>query len=318
MSTLQNILVGVDLAQCKSLQMDGLSPIVRGTVAQAQQIARANQARLLFLAATNIKSDSFVLLDDASRNQMNETIHSGGNQLLQQLVLQAQSLGIEARSKLVSGTGWEEIIRQVLLENHDLVLVGTRDLSWSHRMFFGSTAMKLLRYCPCPVLVVKPLQQPSHHSILVVTDFKPTSLAALHLAILFARQEKAHLYVLHVVEYHLDEVCNIGLPDSMQNDYRNRVRAHAENTLQQQLDQTDFRSLGTAGEIHIRGDVGRPDVAIRDFIQTHKIDMLVMGTIDKIGFSGITFGNTAERLLPEITCSLLAIKPSDFPSSLSI
>jgi universal stress protein E len=37
-----------------------------------------------------------------------------------------------------------------------------------------------------------------------------------------------------------------------------------------------------------------------------------MGTIGRGGMQGIMIGNTAERLLPEIQCSLLAVKPPDF------
>jgi len=56
----------------------------------------------------------------------------------------------------VFGKSWIEIIRQVLREQHDLVITGTRDLGAHGRLLFGSTGMKLLRYCPCPVWVTKP------------------------------------------------------------------------------------------------------------------------------------------------------------------
>jgi len=37
-----------------------------------------------------------------------------------------------------------------------------------------------------------------------------------------------------------------------------------------------------------------------------------MGTMARSGFSRMLIGNTAERLLPQIPCSLLAVKPDDF------
>jgi universal stress protein E len=38
----------------------------------------------------------------------------------------------------------------------------------------------------------------------------------------------------------------------------------------------------------------------------------VMGTISRGGIPGVLVGNTAERLLPRLDCSLLTVKPEDF------
>jgi universal stress protein E len=64
----------------------------------------------------------------------------------------------------------------------------------------------------------------------------------------------------------------------------------------------------------LAGSVGTgvPDVAIQHFIQLNQIHLLVMGTIGRGGIPGIMIGNTAERLLPEVQCSVLAVKPPDF------
>lgn len=57
-----------------------------------------------------------------------------------------------------------------------------------------------------------------------------------------------------------------------------------------------------------------PDEEILKFIQEDNIDLLVMGTIARGGMAGVMIGDTAERLLPEISCSLLAVKPKEFVS----
>jgi universal stress protein E len=248
--------------------------------------------------------------------------------VLEALVLQARQRGVEAQGRLVPGDGWLEIIRQVLRGKHDLVVVGKRDVTELRRMLFGNTSMKLLRRCPCPVLVTKPptfasgvlganvrrgpAPDVSPLNILVATDLKPTSLDALRLGIGLARQMNARLHVLHVVEYQLDEVCNIGLPDAKQADYRSKVLAGAQERLHAHLEKTDYQTLGSRIEVHLGGDVGLPDVAIQHFIEAHGIHLLVMGTIGRGGIQGIMIGNTAERLLPEVHCSVLAVKPPDF------
>ena len=37
-----------------------------------------------------------------------------------------------------------------------------------------------------------------------------------------------------------------------------------------------------------------------------------MGTVARGGFQRFLVGNTAERILPELPCSVLAVKPTDF------
>jgi len=38
-------------------------------------------------------------------------------------------------------------------------------------------------------------------------------------------------------------------------------------------------------------------------------DLVVMGTVARTGISGLIIGNTAEAILDQLTCSVLAIKP---------
>jgi universal stress protein E len=41
-------------------------------------------------------------------------------------------------------------------------------------------------------------------------------------------------------------------------------------------------------------------------------DVVVMGTISRGGIPGLLVGNTAERLLGILDCSLVIVKPHDF------
>jgi universal stress protein E len=52
--------------------------------------------------------------------------------------------------------------------------------------------------------------------------------------------------------------------------------------------------------------------AIQHYVQRQQIDLLVMATIARSGLSGFLMGNTAERLMPQLNCSVLAVKPADF------
>ncbi|MBV8313231.1 MAG: universal stress protein, partial [Planctomycetaceae bacterium] len=47
-------------------------------------------------------------------------------------------------------------------------------------------------------------------------------------------------------------------------------------------------------------------------VREFNIDLLVMGTVGRTSAPGVMIGSTAERLFPEVTCSVLAVKPPDF------
>jgi universal stress protein E len=61
-----------------------------------------------------------------------------------------------------------------------------------------------------------------------------------------------------------------------------------------------------------------PDEGIHKFLLEHPIDLVAMGTIGRKGLMGVMIGNTAERILPELSCSLLAVKPKDFVSPIHL
>ncbi len=58
----------------------------------------------------------------------------------------------------------------------------------------------------------------------------------------------------------------------------------------------------------------RPSRAIQSGVEELDADLLVMGTVSRGGVAGLLMGNTAERLLDRVDCSLLTIKPADFIS----
>jgi len=48
--------------------------------------------------------------------------------------------------------------------------------------------------------------------------------------------------------------------------------------------------------------------------QQHHLDLIVMGTVAMTGMPGFIIGNTAEAILQQVYCSVLAIKPEGFHS----
>ena len=52
--------------------------------------------------------------------------------------------------------------------------------------------------------------------------------------------------------------------------------------------------------------------------ETLKADLVVMGTVGRVGVQGLLMGNTAEKILQVIDCSIMAIKPDGFISPIKV
>jgi universal stress protein E len=219
---------------------------------------------------------------------------------------------------LVSGEGWVEIIREVERAGHDVVIVGTRNVGALQRFLFGSTAMRLLHNCPCPVWVTRPEPRPVPHNILITSDFSPVSEITVKLGLAVGELSGAKVNLLHAVDYPLDRLWSSGLLDTNTQIYHDRVKADAHEQLSEQLARVAGGQPSANVERHVVEGVSIADTAILDFIQHHHIDLLVMGTMARSGLPGVFIGNTAERLVTHVPCSMLAVKPADFKSPIGL
>jgi len=60
----------------------------------------------------------------------------------------------DVRTFIARGDGWAGALRAVNWSDHDLMVMGSSRLGAVARVFVGSTATKILRYTPVPILVV--------------------------------------------------------------------------------------------------------------------------------------------------------------------
>jgi len=68
---------------------------------------------------------------------------------------------------------------------------------------------------------------------------------------------------------------------------------------------------GPAGErVELRK--GNPEDVPPEFVVSVGIDLVVLGTVARAGIAGLIMGNTSERLLQRLPCSVMAVKPDGF------
>lgn len=84
-----------------------------------------------------------------------------GKAQLDQITLKLRQAGVDAHSVFVAGRAYQDIVRMAKELNVDLIVIGTHGRTGFSHLFFGSTAEKVVRLCPCPVLTVKHPDYPS-------------------------------------------------------------------------------------------------------------------------------------------------------------
>jgi universal stress protein E len=255
---------------------------------------------------------------EGRKNIHGDELEDEAGEVLAELVRQASESGVAARGVFVRGNGWLELVSEAVRESHDLVLVGNRTSSGARTALLGNTGKKVLRRCPSPVWVQRPEPSGRLRNILVASDLEPVSETALGLAVGLAQVADATVHVLHAIDYPVYHLWLTALPHEAAREYHRRILAHAKGVLHDQLERTDHRTLAEPVRVHVADRVGSPDEVILKSIREYEIDLLVMGTMGRAGIPGALIGNTAERVLPEMTCSVLAVKPPGFRCSIRL
>jgi universal stress protein E len=307
MQHVKSILVGVDLSEGDRLIGAHLGAPTQEAVDRALIVAKSQQAEVRFACVLDVSADAQAVIAASGGDE--SPLLVSAREALKRLVVQAEEQGVPASSVAVVGKSWLELIRQAVTDQHDLVVVGTRDLGAVRRVLLGSTAMKLVRNCPCPVWVTKPNQGPLE-DVLVAHDLTDVGAKALEYGLSIAKLTGARLHVVHVEPLVLEEVFVMADAPA----HCDISRARARQAIEQQIE-----ASGVSIEAKISVLTGEPAFVLVDYLEEHSIDLLIMGTIGRSGIPGVVTGNTAERMLPLVQCSLLAIKPDDFvcPVSLS-
>jgi len=233
---------------------------------------------------------------------------------------------IKIKTKVLVGTPFLEIIREVLRNGRDLVIKIPETQDWLDRLF-GSDDMHLLRKCPCPVWLIKPQAPKAYRCILAAVDvgddYPPAELESrrmlnrriLEIASSLALADFAELHVVHAWYAVGESTMRMRTPEEQVTDYVEQVGRHHAASLNaflhdvassQGQDALDFLKPRT----HLVKGWARKEIpALAKRIEA---DLIVMGTVARTGVPGFIMGNTAETILNQIDCSVLAIKPPGF------
>jgi nucleotide-binding universal stress UspA family protein len=242
---------------------------------------------------------------------------------------------IRMQTRVLIGVSFLEIIREVLRNGHDLVIKIPETLDWLNRLF-GSDDMHLMRKCPCPVWLIKPQAPKSYQRILAAVDvddaYPPAEMESrralnrqiLEMASSLALSEFAELHILsvwHAIGESAMRGAFMYTPEEQIIAYVEQVRRQHESSFDGLVREvTSNLGQDTMGylepQTHLVKGWARKEVPV--LAKRIKADLVVMGTVARTGVPGLFMGNTAETILDQINCSVLAIKPSGFVTPVTL
>jgi nucleotide-binding universal stress UspA family protein len=255
-----------------------------------------------------------MLSTSVSNNEISKLVSKEHTLLLENAVAHFPETS-HIKCKVIMGREFIEIIKEVLRNKHDLVIKAACGLGGRLGMLFGSTAMHLLRKCPCPVWLIKPGQTHAFRQIMAAVDVAPLendetvlNTQIMELAGSLTRMDKGNLHIVHAWNWVTPDIQHM-IPKDIVNVPEQIKNIHA-GWLEDLLQQCDLQNLQYQKHVV----QGRADEIIPDFAEQHQIDIVVMGTLSRTGIPGFFIGNTAEKILHRMNCSVLAVKPDGFIS----
>lgn len=284
---------------------------------RAADLADTNAARLTVAAL--LETDGS--LEDLA--PFRTEVIEGMQRQLDEATQPARDRGIVVRTKVLVGRPFLEIIRSVLADGHDLVMKTARGKRRFQPRLVGSTALHLLRKCPCPVWILDP-KPAEHRGILAAVDPDTTdpeeqavNVKIMELASSLAYLETAPLHVVHAWSVPFEDMIQhspfLRVTKTQASNYIKDIEGRHRERFDALIE--PFRQRNPGLSVHFVK--GLPESVIVEMAEEHNVEVVVMATTARTGVQGLLIGDTAENVLGRIDRSVLTVKPDAFVSPIA-
>lgn len=226
-------------------------------------------------------------------------------------------LGVRPATLILQGDASLQVIRDVLQQRRDLVIMTAEGKGGLKERLFGSLSTRLMRKCPVPLLIMRPGRRKRFHNILAAIDPEVTgsvrdslNSTILELASSLSLREDARLHVVHAWSLYGESL--VRSRGGLLIEDLNRVAREAGVKRRRLVEEFLARHRISADHLHlVKGEAAKIIPQLADKLG---IDLLIMGTVCRTGIPGFIMGNTAESVLDGVNCSVLVVKPEGFVS----
>ena len=174
-------------------------------------------------------------------------------------------------------------------ENIPLIVMGSSGATGLKEVLFGSNAQKIVKYVPCPIMVVKHPVEGVHKEfkqIIFASDFRDSAVEPFEKLLEFAVNFGAHIHLLHV---------DMSDPGSSPNPH-----------FVSRMKQFEERCYKLPCTLHERGDVGIEE-GIRHFAQDIHADMVALAHYGKSKWERLLQGSIAESLVNHLEIPVIVL-----------
>ncbi|MDP1709053.1 MAG: universal stress protein [Gammaproteobacteria bacterium] len=323
------------MRQFKNILYVSEASVAQGpAITRAVSLAENNQADLTVIAVVPVVTASIgtppggptsAKLQTAMVNKRREELES---------LIAPYKQRLSIRLDVLVGKTFLEAIRAVMRNKHDLLIKPAENPNFIERLF-GSDDMHLLRKCPCPVWLTRPEEKANYACILAAVDFnldmpdtsdtvdQNLNQKILALSSSLALSNFAALHLVHVWDAPAEMMVRSWSdnPDEAGMAYVEGERSRHERDLSRLREQLRDR-IGKEAYDHLSPQYhflrGAASKVIPDTAKQLQADLVVMGTVARTGIAGLFIGNTAEAILEQLQCSVLAVKPLGFVSPIKL
>jgi len=241
-----------------------------------------------------------VAADKAARERMDAGVAHGGD--AEATVVRKVVRGVNA---------WEEIVGYAKSESIDMVIMAMGSGPAFARYLVGSVTEKVLRYAPCPVLVVEKGDRDfvdpdtlavTLQRVVVADDLSDKTTTALSWAVERLRPYRPEVHMVHAVEFEVPTPYLMGgvrsvftLDPSLSERVGGLLRERASEALPE----------GWTVVAEVRE--GRPHIVVPQYAAEIEADLLVVAGESQIDLGERVMGGTVERIARHAPCPMLVV-----------
>ena len=217
--------------------------------------------------------------------------------------------GMTIKTEVRVGHPYVELVEACHTHQADLLVMGAKG-SQSGLHHIGAITAKCIRKAPVDVLIVRnDVETPFRHVVACV-DLSENSAKAVQFALHVARQDGAVVDCVHVYQSALAMAMDYGgfvtpLPPVVSDEEAIKMwEGDLKRFLEPLLRNTEGMNIRqqVIEQINIRD-------AILNYVTEQKADLVVLGTRGKGALRHMLIGTTAEKIVQQAPCSILAVKP---------
>lgn len=288
-------------------------------LSRALELAAKTGAQITALyVAYDFSYEMTTMLSSDEREAMRNAVIKDRTQWVQDIIDSHNSdIEIEIVVKWES-RDFEAIIRTAMAHHADIIIKASKKADDLVSVIFTPTDWHLMRKAPMPVLMVKDHAWPPQGNILAAVNVGTDDLE--HARLNDKLTEIARDYgtlltgTVHLVNAYPRAPISIAIeiPEFDTEAYHRSVHDHHMQEM------TAHRKKFKIDPHCCHVEEGMPEQVVAK--KAHELDaeLVVIGTVGRVGLSAAFIGNTAEHVIDTLHCDVLAVKPDGFESPIQL